>query len=215
MSLQASSDYSPSDLGIVYVLTNPAMPGIVKIGKTTRNDVSTRLAELYTTGVPVPFDCAYAARVKDETAVERAFHQAFGPYRLNTKREFFMIEADQAITLLKLMAVEDVTPCVQEEAEKVDADSQEATRKLNGRRPNMNFFEMGLPAGTILTFTQSDDTVTVASERKVIFRDEETSLTNATRQLLNNGQYHVAPGGYWSHGDKPLREIYDETYGSL
>ncbi|MFT7387743.1 MAG: hypothetical protein ACI8VC_000984 [Candidatus Endobugula sp.] len=43
------------EAGIVYVLTNPAMPGIVKIGKTSRDSVDARLNELYSTGVPVPF----------------------------------------------------------------------------------------------------------------------------------------------------------------
>lgn len=59
-----------SEQGIVYVLTNPVMPGLVKIGKTSRDEVQTRLNELYSTGVPVPFDCASAARVEDESKVE-------------------------------------------------------------------------------------------------------------------------------------------------
>lgn len=46
--------------GIVYVLTNSAMPGLTKIGMTTQEGVTSRLNQLYTTGVPVPFDCAYA-----------------------------------------------------------------------------------------------------------------------------------------------------------
>ena len=45
-----------SDMGIVYVLTNPAMPGIVKIGKTHAS-LGSRLSQLYSTGVPVPFEC--------------------------------------------------------------------------------------------------------------------------------------------------------------
>ena len=70
--------------GIVYVLTNPAMPGMVKIGKTGR-EVELRLNDLYTTGVPLPFECEYAARVLDMDKVEKAFHNAFGPYRLQNR----------------------------------------------------------------------------------------------------------------------------------
>ena len=82
--------------GIVYILTNPAMPKLVKIGRTSR-EMEARLGELYSTGVPLPFECAYAARVGDESIVEKAFHRAFGPYRINPKREFFEIEPEQAI----------------------------------------------------------------------------------------------------------------------
>ena len=70
------------------------MKGLVKIGKTTR-DVSLRLADLYTTGVPLPFDCVYAAKVKDVDETEKAFHEAFEPSRINTKREFFEIKPSQ------------------------------------------------------------------------------------------------------------------------
>ena len=72
--------------GIVYVLTNPEMPKLVKIGQTSREEVEARLKELYSTGVPVPFECAYAARVSDSAVVEKAFHTAFEPNRVNPKR---------------------------------------------------------------------------------------------------------------------------------
>lgn len=68
---------------IVYVLTNPAMPGIVKIGKTTQLEVQERMKQLYGIGVPLPFDCAFACQVKDATKVEKALHVAFGNTRLN------------------------------------------------------------------------------------------------------------------------------------
>ncbi len=197
--------------GIVYVLTNPAMPGLVKIGKTTRGSVDARLNELYSTGVPVPFECAYAARVSDELEVEKAFHHAFGPYRLNPKREFFQIEPDQAIALLRLMAIEDVTPTLQKEAENVDQDSKEAVKKLKARRPNLNFSEMGISVGSILKFTQSEETVEVISDRKVRLHSEEMSLTKATRILLGIS-HNVAPSPYWTFQGKILREIYNETY---
>jgi len=49
-----------SSLSIVYVLTNSAMPGLVKIGYTAQDDANSRIAQLYTTGVPVPFTIEYA-----------------------------------------------------------------------------------------------------------------------------------------------------------
>ena len=90
------------DYGIVYVLTNPVMPGIVKIGMTERSDIDKRLRELYTTGVPVPFECAYACMVnaKDCAKIEKALHKAFEPDRVNANREFFRIKPEQAIAIL-------------------------------------------------------------------------------------------------------------------
>ena len=61
----------PKEYGIVYVLTNPAMNGLVKIGKTSRESVDHRLNELYSTGVPVPFECVFAGKVEDESKVEK------------------------------------------------------------------------------------------------------------------------------------------------
>ena len=199
--------------GIVYVLTNPAMPGIVKVGKTARENIETRLNELYSTGVPVPFECEYAARVEDETDVEKAFHIAFSPYRINPKREFFQIEAEQAVALLKVMAIEDVTPSLQAEAEKVDADAREGARRLKTRRPNLNFVEMGIPIGSELLFHQDGKTVEVVSEKKVQYDGKEFSLTAISTELAGLGR-RVSPGPLWYYKGKTINQIYDETYGA-
>ena len=197
--------------GIIYVLTNPAMPGIVKIGKTAR-EIETRLSELYSTGVPVPFECVFAGKVSDIDKVEKAFHLAFAPYRINPKREFFQIEAEQAIAMLELMTTEDVTPALQKEADEVDIESKEASRKLKARRPSYNFLEMGIPIGSILNFTQlPQESVEVANERRVSFKGEIISLTAVTKELLNVN-YRIAPGPYWTYQGKVLKDIYNETY---
>ena len=81
------------EYGIVYLLTNPVMPGLVKIGMTTQEDIDKRMKELYTTGVPVPFECKFACKVKksDCLKIEKALHKAFDPQRINQNREFFRI----------------------------------------------------------------------------------------------------------------------------
>ena len=199
------------EYGIVYVLTNPAMNGLVKIGKTSRESVDQRLNELYSTGVPVPFECVFAGKVEDESKVEKAFHLAFGPYRLNPKREFFQIEPEQAIALLELMVVEEVTPELQKAADQVDEDASEASRKLKARRPVQNFIEMGMNVGDILQFTKGEHTCKVLSGRRVEFEDEESSLTALTQKLLGTDR-PLQPSPYWTFSGKKLSDIYEETY---
>ena len=149
--------------------------------------------------------------VDDEVEVEKAFHDAFGPYRINPRREFFEIESSQAIALLRLVAIEDVTPDVQKEAEKIDAESQAGARKLKSRRPNLNFVEMGIPLGSVLKFTQSDVSVEIVSENRVKYKEEVRALTAITTELLDS-KYNVAPSPYWTFDGRSLRDIYNETY---
>lgn len=196
---------------IVYVLTNPAMPGFVKIGKTMLADVNQRLSQLYTTGVPFPFELAFACKVPNADEVERALHRAFAPNRANQKREFFNIESDQAIAILKLLHVEDATAEIEMQTT-IPAEEVEAGKQYKARRPNLNFKEMGIAVGSTLHFTESNVTVTVCADRKVALGDQELSLTAATKQLLNL-DYAVAPGPYWSFEGKSLRAIYEQTYG--
>ena len=47
---------------IIYVLTNSAMEGYVKIGRTTNLDQ--RLSSLDNTSVPLPFECVFAIEVE-------------------------------------------------------------------------------------------------------------------------------------------------------
>ena len=197
--------------GIVYVLTNPAMPGMVKIGKTTR-DVSFRLADLYSTGVPLPFECEYAALVKDVDETEKAFHIAFHPNRVNPRREFFNIKSEQAIILLKQMAIEDVTPLVQEKANKIDLEALPSVEKFKKlRRPNQNFFEMGLKKGDILKFGRNDEFCTILNERQVSYNNEIWFLSNLTKKLLDTTSPMDGYGSWYFNG-KNLQDIYNETY---
>ena len=87
---------APAAPGWVYILTNPAMPGLVKIGLTTRS-LTERAAELTAaTGVPVPFVVAWGRAVSDCAAVEGTVHRMLDDRRVSGKREFFRCDVATA-----------------------------------------------------------------------------------------------------------------------
>lgn len=205
-----------SNYGFVYLLTNPSMPGLVKIGMTQREELDQRLRELYTTGVPLPFECAYACKVPQFRCrdIEEALHIAFEPSRVNPNREFFRINPNQAIAIMKLFNAQDATEEVQKEIDNdTDENDKEAFRKSVSRRPALNFFEMGLRQGDELVLVSNPNIrITIASERKVIYKDETYSISSLSAKLLNSKSKHVAPCQYWEFNGRNLSDIYDETY---
>jgi len=204
------------EYGIVYLLTNPVMPGLVKIGMTAQEDIDKRMKELYTTGVPVPFECQFACRVKktDCVEIEKALHTAFEPQRINANREFFRINVGQAKAILELFHHTDVTEEVTDEIQNdLTDDDKAASAKAQPHRPALNFYEMGMQKGDKLIW-KDDPTisVTVISERKVSYNGEETSISSLSAQLKGYKSRHIAPGAHWLFNEKLLSDIYDETY---
>lgn len=206
------------DYGLVYVLTNSAMPGIVKIGMTQRANLEQRLKELYGTGVPVPFECAYACKVESGKTkmLEQALHAAFEPYRVNPKREFFEIKADQAIAIMKYCnESEDVTNEVREEIKsELTQEEQNSTEKLKQKRPKLNYARLGIPVGAVLTYTKNASIqVTVESENKVCFNGMVCSLTAATRKIMGlAADAAIQPTSYWNYGDENLMTRYNTVF---
>lgn len=203
------------ELGIVYVLTNRSMPGLVKIGMTTRKDMDARMKELYTTGVPVPFECDYACLVKSKDCekIEKALHKAFEDKRINPNREFFEIKPSQAIAILELFNKGEITEEVKEEIEN-DLDSSDKIAKENVRkkRPTLNYFEMGLHKGDILTYNLNPMiTVTIHSAKEVIYNGIVQSLTAVTKSILKTSK-PLHPTPKWSYEGRSLSDIYNETY---
>ena len=203
------------EYGIVYLLTNPVMPGLVKIGMTAQKDIEKRMRELYTTGVPVPFECQFACKVKkgDCGKIEKALHTAFAPQRVNANREFFRIQVEQAKSILELFHHTDVTEEVSDEIENdLTDDDKAATKKARLHRPPLNFFEMGMKKGDVLQWKDDPSvTLSVYTERTVIFEGKEMAISAVTRDLKGS-KWYVAPGSYWLYNERLLSEIYDETY---
>jgi hypothetical protein len=97
----ASDDASPAPgkAGYLYILTNPSLSNMVKIGKTTRNPRD-RINELSAaTGIPTPFVLAFDAYVEDCDKAEAYVHARLEKdgYRVAKNREFFRIDLSTAI----------------------------------------------------------------------------------------------------------------------
>ena len=198
---------------IVYVLSNEGMPNLIKIGKTQRKDLQARMSELYSTGVPFPFECLWAGEVEDCTRIESIIHNAFRDKRVNPKREFFNVAPDQVIPLLKELSINELTTAVEEAlASNVTEEEKKATKQFH--RPKLNFEEMNIPIDATLVYVKdSDITVKVVSPNKVLYNSEEYSLSALTKSLLDL-PYYVSPTRYWTYEGKNLQLIYDETYTS-
>jgi hypothetical protein len=194
------------------------MPGLVKIGKTTQHEVEERMRQLYGSGVPVPFDCAFACQVRDATEVERALHMAFGGSRINPNREFFKIEPERVIAILRLLKVDEITNQVERtiDSDIPAADKQSAETLKQSRRPRMNFHELGISNGSTLVSTEDPAvTVQVVDERKVQYEGTVCSLTAGTRKVLGLADdYALQPSPFWTFNGKVLKVIYDEFHDS-
>ena len=193
--------------GIVYILINEAMPGYVKIGKTTTS-VEQRMKELDTTGVPLPFECYFAGRVANMDAAEKHLHDAFDDRRVRQRREFFQVDPERIRSALMLANPEDMTP---REDVVEDADDQAALNRARTIRSAFNFKMVEVPPGTELTFTK-DATITcvVIDHKKVEFEGEVTSLSAAALTVAHRMGYNwkQIPGPqYWEYDGETLSEL--------
>lgn len=80
--------------GWIYVMTNMAMPGLVKVGFSTK-DPLTRAKELGGTGLPHPFQVAYDALIEEPRQVEIGVHRELKQHR--EAKEFFKVSVDLAV----------------------------------------------------------------------------------------------------------------------
>jgi hypothetical protein len=92
-------------VGYVYIMTNPAMPGLVKIGSTTllRTSPPTFQQHRSASSLSVhPFE--------DELRAERALQSVLREYRVNSGREFYDVPVEQAREALLQLSNEKVPP---------------------------------------------------------------------------------------------------------
>ena len=75
-------------VGFTYVLSNPAIPGMVRVGHTTAHDLG---KELNSTAVPLPYVVEFGALTSFPVEVKARAHQMLDWHRVAKDREFFQV----------------------------------------------------------------------------------------------------------------------------
>jgi hypothetical protein len=187
---------------IVYILINEAMPGYVKIGKTS--GLEQRVRDLSrASGVPLPFEVFYAAKVRDMNEAEKLIHDAFGDTRVAPNREFFKIAPERVVAALKLAQIENVTP----QSDFVDSpEEQVALDKARRNRFRFNFEMVKIPPGSILQFTRDPQiTCKVINDTQIEYNGVVKSLSDAAKSLLGV-PYPVQGPVFWTYENETLDE---------
>lgn len=191
---------------IIYVLTNEAMPDLVKIGFTD-SDVEARMTDLSrASGVPLPFECYFAAEVNDATKLEKTLHQLFAETRVNPRREFFRVDPEKIVLAISIGKFKEVTPGSAD----VDKEEKEALEKVKARRPRIKLEAIGILPGAVLNFSRDESvTASVLEGGEVSFEGEIMSPSAAALKALHRMGYQTptASGSeYWMFDGELLDE---------
>ena len=185
----------------VYIFTNEGMPGLVKIGYTSKDDIRERAKELYTSGVPFPFEIYYACKVKSGKQVEKILHNLFSEHRVKTnQREFFYLDPSKAKLALLLASFKDTTPKEEKYISKNDIKEIKKTRQAN-----FTFPDLDIPFGAELLFVKDKNIIcTVFSENLVEYNGEIITLSEAARKTGMFNFENVQGLKYWTYENETL-----------
>ena len=188
----------------MYVLVNRAMPDLVKIGRTEQ-EIEARIKGLDTTGVPLPFECYYAAEVVDHQEVEKKLHKAFVDKRVRDSREFFRVDPEQVKAALSLAALKEVTP---KQAIYTEIDDAEALER-ESKKTNFTFSAAKIPIGATINFSKDESiTAIVLSDTTIDYEGQETSVSKAGLDAIKKCGYDwtsVQGPAYWLYEGETLQ----------
>lgn len=207
--------------GYIYVMTNPCLHDMVKIGYAS--DVEARRKQLSTTALPFEYEI-YATYETSGQLEDKKLHELIDTLnpklRLAKNREFFAIPAEKAYRLLEAIAIisgsaeklKRMAP-VQGETSAGSSRRQTHSSGSSGRkRPAINFKKCGIPVGAELVFIDDDSvrvTVVDAEKSKVEYNGETTSLSPLAEKLRNVSAIQGA--SVFTYNGKKITDIAEET----
>lgn len=191
--------------GYIYIMTNPALHDMVKIGYST--DVEKRRKDLSTTALPYDYEI-YATYETSGKLEDKKLHNLIDKLnpelRVSVNREFYIMSPEDAYELLEAIAY--INGSLDKLVKYKEDNVISATK-----RPPINFTKCGIPIGAELVYMEDPTIkVTVVSDRKVLYNNIETSLSSIVQEI--KGMKHKPQGTvYFTYNGKSLIEIANET----
>ena len=192
--------------GYIYVMTNPALKDMVKIGFA--KDVELRRKQLSTTALPYEYEI-FATYETSGNLEDKKLHKMIDSLnpdlRVSSNREFFMMTPQEAYELLEAIATISGT---KGKLKKVKVPSE---NKQRVKRPPVNFDSCGIPLGSELIFTEDPSVVVkVVAPRKVEYNGEITSASWGLLPTLPD----IAGGGISHRHLEPAPQALSEAGAS-
>lgn len=201
--------------GKIYILTNDAMPDYIKIGFTAADDVETRMKQLDTTGLPLPFRLHACIEVENAQQLEKLAHDVFATQRARTNREFFLMEAETAVRYLRAVSLNDSSArWIASEQRMIDETGQKLseTQVVKPKLPSFTFSSANVPLGAEVKFVRDGSYIAkVVSDTEVEFEGVIMKLSPLTRLIFErlgtaNSSGAYAGPQYFSYEEEILSE---------
>ncbi len=166
-------------MGYIYIMTNPCLINMVKIGFAT--DVEARRKSLSTSALPYEYE-VYATYQTNGKLEDKKLHKMIDnlnpDLRVSKTREFYVMSPEDAYELLEAIATISGT------ISKLKKVKVKPEKKQQVKKPPINFQKCGIPVGATLVYIENPEiTVKVVDDRKVLYKDEITSLSAVAGEL--------------------------------
>ena len=193
--------------GYIYIMTNPALHDMVKIGYAT--DVEKRRQQFSTTALPYDYE-VYATYETSGNLEDKKLHKLIdnlnSDLRVSKNREFFVMAPEDAYELLESIAIISGT---QDKLKLAKAPS-DSEKKQTIKRPPIDFYKCGLKDGDVLICKEDPSiVVTIKGNHKVLYNEELTSLSAI--MAAQKGQKSIAGPSYFTYNGVPLVDIAEKT----
>ena len=191
--------------GYIYIMTNPALKNMVKIGYST--DVEKRRQDLsHSTSIPDDYQI-YAIYETEGKLEDKKLHHLIDKLnpdiRYNPKKEFYIMSPEDAYDLLE--AIEYISGTAGK-LKKHKNNPIQTTKK-----PQINFAKCGIPIGAELVYIDDPNIKgTVCGDKKVEYNGEEISLSTLVQELKH---LKAKPRGTdcFTYNGRSLIDIANET----